>query len=101
MRLKDLREKKFHLDGEGASDSVYLSECTDGDEVAAVRLDKVKSGHPVGLGQELCQLQPDGSGHFRISDTLAPDTDAGGPALVNSTAYRSGWDRTFGHKIAN
>lgn len=99
MRTRDLKGRKFHYEGQDASGSVYMTECTDDEKVVTVRLDKPTSGVPIKLGQEMCQVRPDDSGHFRIDDALVSDDgdgDADGPAMVNSDAYRSGWDRTFG-----
>jgi hypothetical protein len=100
MRTRDLKGRKFHYDGEDESGSVYMSECTDNDKVVRVRLDKPTSGVPIKLGQEMCQVRPDSSGHFSINDALAEDADDsdgdGGPVMVNSDLFRSGWDRIFG-----
>ena len=97
MRTRDLKGKKFHYEGSDADGSVYMTECTDDDKVVRVRLDKPRSGVPIKLGQEMCQVRPDSSGHFSIDDAFADDGgDSDGPAMVNSNAFRSGWDRTFG-----
>ena len=106
MRTRDLKGKKFHYQGEDDNGSVFLSECTDGDEAAVVRLDRPKSGVPIKLGAELCQVRPDKTGHLEIVDSLGEgsvkyESVSDGPPMVASDAYRSGWDRTFGSNGVN
>lgn len=107
MKAKDIKGKKFHYEGEDASGSVFLSECTDDDRKVVVRLDKPKSGAPIPMGRELCRVKPDDSGHFEIDESLAGplfednSSGGGGPAMVATNEYRDGWDRTFGSKGVN
>lgn len=117
MKAKDIKGRKFHYEGQDASGSVFLSECTDDEKRVVVRLDKPKSGVPLKMGQEMCQVRPDGSGHFEVNETLfsglggnsiavddftdGDDSSSGsGPAMVATDEYRDGWERTFG-KNAN
>lgn len=101
MKAKDIKGRKFHYEGEDESGSVFLSECTDRDEKVVVRLDKPRSGMPI-MGREMCRIKPDSSGHFSVDevdlsgDNIVDDSPNGGPAMVSSDAYRSGWERTFG-----
>lgn len=103
MKAKGLKGKKFHYEGEDANGSVFLSECTDDDKRVVVRLDKAKSGVPIKMGSELCQVRPDDSGHFEIresvfSDRVAVEDASAGPSMVSTDEYRTGWERTFGSK---
>lgn len=102
MKSKDVKRKKFHFHGEEPDGSITLTECTDQDHGAVVRLERTKSGEPLKLGAELCQMKFDAGGHVELDLVYTSSDGSGvGPPKVSTKEYREGWDRIFGSDKAN
>lgn len=91
--------KKFLYVGKSERGSHVVVEKTSEEDALTVTLDEVKSGQALKLGEGICQVKQDDDGTVEIE---AVDTGGGGgPPMVSSAPYRSGWDRTFGSRGVN
>ena len=92
--------KRFHYDGNDEG-SFYFSECDSSkpdSEILAVRAEVPEPGVPVPAGCSLGTFRKTDDGHFVIEDV---QTSSSGPPKVSSSAYRSGWEATFGKNGVN
>lgn len=80
--------RRIHILGQTPVGDLVVGEC---DGVAAHVLRQVKSGEAL-QSARLARLDEDEQGHPILHEIDVAD---GGPIMVNSEAFRAGWDRTF------
>lgn len=72
---------------------------TEQDEVFAGVLNAHKEGQPLASDETYATISPRTDGLYDVRDEFRLATsESCGPAMVNSSAYRSGWDTIFGKK---
>ena len=102
-----MSDKKHHPNEESSIGSDFLVPVrTSEDGIHVVRhhpdhsissgmIQSVKEGKPMPSNSEIVRLTPD-DGVYKV-ETLYTN----GPPKVNSTSFRSGWERTFGKDLPN
>ena len=105
MAKSKVSGKKFHFTGNQEDGSAVFVECDKAkpsDELLVVTAEKLEPGVPVRAGSRIANFQPMSDGHVTVTDLLDEvESSRGGPPKVATTAFRSGWDRTFGAKGVN
>lgn len=93
----DVGQDVLHVGPQNADGTfTYLRHKKDHEIQIGVMDPNIKDGQPI--KGDLVHLTPRGPGVFDVQELY---TSPKGPAKVNSTSFREGWDRIYGNKNLN
>jgi hypothetical protein len=94
-------KKEFVTLGPSLPDGSVMAVKSSDDGIQFGTLQKIEEGDSL-LGKDLVRLSPVENLPLyemeHVYDGRIPDQKSSGPSMVNSRAYRDGWDNIFGNK---